>query len=168
MSRKKDVSGVSAWHALMTAHAVLKDRLEGRLRRTDAAPLAWLEVLALLDRAEQGAVRMQELADHMVVSKSGLTRLVDRMEAAGLVVRRACSEDRRGVHVAATDEGRATFRRAEPELLGAIDEHFGRHLSDEDVEQLEEALNRVLRGNDYEPHLPGIAARGSRSPRSGA
>jgi DNA-binding MarR family transcriptional regulator len=86
---------------------------------------------------------MRELADAVLLSRSGLTRLVDRMEAAGLVCREAHASDRRGANAVLTAAGRAALRRAAPVHLRGIEAHFARHLSDAEVETLRAALGRV-------------------------
>src|SRR5574341_775451 len=89
---------LAAWAAFLRAHAAIKAKLERELLTERDLPLTWYEVLLHVD-AFGGGMRMQELARSVLLSKSGLTRLVDRMEAAGLVVRRTCESDRRGAFV---------------------------------------------------------------------
>jgi len=89
---------------------------------------------------------MHELADSVLLTPSGLTRLVDRLELEGLVSRQACPTDRRGAFVAMTPAGRARLRRAAPTHLRGIQEHFGRHLTDAEAETLSRALSRVAQG----------------------
>ena len=90
---------------------------------------------------------MQALADSVVVSRSGLTRLVDRMEKAGLVRREPSKVDRRGYYAILTDEGLQVFRRARPIHLRGIDEHFTRHLDDTDVRALRAVVTKLTRTN---------------------
>src|SRR5712691_5660891 len=90
----------------------------------------WYEVLLHLNRSPEGRMRMQDLADLALQSRSGLTRVVDRMEAAGLVSREVCPSDRRGILAVITPEGRRSFRRAALLHVRGIERHFGRHLSE--------------------------------------
>jgi DNA-binding MarR family transcriptional regulator len=86
---------------------------------------------------------MQELSESVLLSKSGLSRLVDRMEEAGLVRRERCEDDRRGWFTVLTEQGRSALRRAAPIHLRGIQEHFARHLDDEEARVLATALARV-------------------------
>src|SRR5262245_59727794 len=94
---------VSAWPAFIRSHAVLIGRVEARLAAGGLPPLAWYDVLWALERVPRGRVRMHELADAVVITRSNLTRLVDRLEAAGLVRRDRCCADRRGAEAVLTD-----------------------------------------------------------------
>jgi DNA-binding MarR family transcriptional regulator len=87
---------------------------------------------------------MQELSASVLLSKSGLSRLVDRMVEAGLVRRERCEDDRRGWFAVLTDQGRSALRRAAPVHLRGIQEHFVRHLEPEEVQVLSTALARVV------------------------
>ena len=142
----------------MGAHAVLVDTLERELKARGAVPLAWFEVLRLLAEDANGARRMQDVAEHLRLSKSGVTRLVDRMEAAGVIARQSCSQDRRGTYAVLTDAGRETLQRSEPTVLTAVAERFGQHLSKREAELLLSALNKVIEANEAETHALG--ARG--------
>ena len=90
-----------------------------------------------------GQLRMRDLADRVMLSRSGLTRLVDRMATAGLVSRRPDPDDRRGTLACITEEGSTVLRGAAPVHLRGIDEHFGAQLRDEEVDVLRVALERV-------------------------
>lgn len=133
-----------AWRAFLMAHAAVIERIERDLARENVLPLSWYEVLLALSEAPGHRLRMSELAMAVVLSRSGLTRLVDRLEKAGLLRRERCDDDRRGCYAALTGEGRAALRRSWPVYAGGISEHFGRHLDDEEVATLTEALGRVL------------------------
>ncbi|MBI4260674.1 MAG: MarR family transcriptional regulator [Actinobacteria bacterium] len=142
-----DEDRLRAWIALMRAHAVVVDGLEEELLRERELPLAWHEVLVHLARAPEGRLRMQELADSVLLSKSGLSRLVDRLEAAGYVARESCDADRRGTYAVLTPEGRRVVRAAAPVFVRAFDEHVARHLTDEDVRTLRSVLGKILSGH---------------------
>jgi DNA-binding MarR family transcriptional regulator len=132
-----------AWRAFLEAHARTTERLERELRDEEGIPLAWYDVLVHLHEADGHRLRMQDLAGEVLLSKSGLTRLIDRMERAGLVRRAACSEDRRGTFAELTDEGRQTLRRTAPTHLRGVGDHFAAHLSDEEADVLRRALSRI-------------------------
>ena len=133
---------LAVWAAFLRAHSVLTASLERELVAERGLSLAWYEVLLQLRRAG-GELRMQELARSVLLSKSGLTRLVDRMEAAGLVARRSCPTDRRGTFVTLTDEGRRAFRAAAPVHLRGIEEHFTSRLDDDDRRALAAVLDKL-------------------------
>jgi DNA-binding MarR family transcriptional regulator len=114
--------------------------LARELKDDEGLPLAWYDVLVQLQEAPGRQLRMQELAAAVLLSKSGLTRLVDRMEREGLVRRAACPDDRRGVLCELTDEGYDTLRRTSRTHLRGIEEHFASHLDDHEAEVLARAL----------------------------
>ena len=104
----------ASWPLLLEAHAALVDQLEGALKRRGGPPLAWYDVMVQLSSAPDGALPMKELADSLLLSRSGATRLVDRMEAAGYVERDSCATDRRIVYARLTPRGRAVFDEVRP------------------------------------------------------
>lgn len=138
---------VAAWLVLLRAHGALVEALERRLELERSLPLPWYEVLFLLGHAPGRKLRMQELARSVLLSKSGLSRLVDRMEGSGLLVRETCLSDRRGTYAVLTGKGRALLRRAMPVFLGGIEEHFGRLLSEGEVRTLRTLMGKLLQGN---------------------
>jgi DNA-binding MarR family transcriptional regulator len=105
------------------------------------------DVLLCLKRAPGGETRLRlsELAKAVTLSRSGLTRLVDRLEKAGLLRREACPSDRRGAFAVLTPKGSDALRRTWPAYARAIQEHFARHLSDEEAAVLARAFGRILR-----------------------
>ena len=143
MPARPDDSRLAAWRSLLEAHAALTELLERELVGERGLPLSRYEVLLRLVEAPGGRLRMQELASSVLLSKSGLSRLVDRMEVAGLVRRERCPSDRRGAFAVLTDQGRSALRRAAPVHLRGIHEHFARHLDDEEARTLAAALGRV-------------------------
>jgi DNA-binding MarR family transcriptional regulator len=135
---------LSAWRTFLEAHARATDVLARELREEQDLPLAWYDVLVHLNEAPEHRLRMQELADEVLLSKSGLTRLVDRMEQAGLVTRRACASDRRGTFAELTVEGRERLRSTAPTHLRGVREHFAALFDDREAELLERLLRRVV------------------------
>jgi DNA-binding MarR family transcriptional regulator len=135
------------WEDLVRAHAAILTRLEEEMEAEQGLPLRWYEVLLQLSRAPGGQMRMQDLAQVALQSKSGLSRLVDRMEAAGLVRRESCPSDRRGILATITEAGRRRFRRAAPLHVRGIERHFGRHLVTEDSGALRSLLAALLKAN---------------------
>jgi len=133
-----------AWALLLTAHATLVERIEAALSAAGLPPLAWYDVLWELEKAE-GRLRMVELARRVVISKSNLSRLADRLEAAGLVERRAAADDGRGYELVQTRAGRAMRRKMWPAYETQIRELFAAHLSLEEARVMGEALARAVR-----------------------
>src|SRR5436305_12544159 len=131
VAEKLDDRRLAAWRALLASHAALIGRLGEELQEEKGLPLPWYEVLLWLGQAPDGRMRMGELADSLLLTPSGVTRLVDRMESDGLVARQRCPSDRRGWHAVITPAGRARLRAAAPVHLRGIQRHFASHLSDE-------------------------------------
>jgi DNA-binding MarR family transcriptional regulator len=134
---------IAAWRAFLIAHARVTATLERELMAERGMPLAWYDVLVQLSEAEGAKLRMHDLARLIVLSRAGLTRLVDRMAAARLVERAPCADDRRGVFVAMTPAGRAALDAASPVHLRGVQEHFTRRLSAAQLASLRESLERV-------------------------
>jgi DNA-binding MarR family transcriptional regulator len=119
-----DDETLRAWRALLNAHAAVTGQVEAALAEARLPPLAWYDVLWPLRRAPDRRLRMSALAQEVTLSRTGLTRLVDRMAAAGLVTREPVPEDRRGAYVALTAEGAALHRRMWPVYRRALEESF--------------------------------------------
>jgi DNA-binding MarR family transcriptional regulator len=144
VAEKLDERRLAAWRALLASHAALVGRLGEELQDEKGLPLPWYEVLLWLNQAPDGRMRMGELAESLLLTPSGVTRLVDRMEADGLVQRQQCPSDRRGWNAVITPAGRSRLRSAAPVHLRGVDRHFGRHLTDEEADLIADALGRVL------------------------
>ncbi len=138
-------AGLHAWAVLLSAHATLVERIEAALAAAELPPLAWYDVLWALERADAGQLRMRELAQAVVLSRSNLTRLVDRLEAAGLTARAACADDRRGAYAVITAAGRAMRKRMWPPYRREIETLFAGHLTQKEATTLGELLTKVLR-----------------------
>ena len=155
---------MAAWRAFLQAYSTVMRTLEREMQESDGLPLSWYDILAHLDDTAEGRIRMQVLADSILLSRSGLTRMVDRMVEAGLVTRETCPEDRRGTYAVITPDGRAAFRRAMPGHIQGIQEHFLRHMSEEEIRALHGALSKPLKaehGNQKEV-LDNLAATTTR------
>lgn len=139
-----DTREVAAWGGFLRAHASLVRALDAELEREHGVALTTYDVLLHLARAPDGALRMSELADAVVLSRSGLTRRVDRLAREGLLERRTCATDARGQLAAITDEGRAVLARARPTHLRGVRERFLRHFSPAELERLAAGWERVL------------------------
>jgi DNA-binding MarR family transcriptional regulator len=136
---------VSAWHTFLKAHSVIIRALEHEMMKDQHLPLNWFDVLAWLNRAPGGRLRMQVLANSIYLSRSGLTRLLNRMAAAGLVERQNCPDDRRGWYAIITDKGRATYKCAFPQHTQQVEKQFLGRFNDDEIETLESLLSRLTR-----------------------
>ena len=162
---------LEVWFTLMRAHAAVAEALEQDLQEADRLPLSWYEVLLGISHDPSGRMRMQELATFALLSKSGLSRLVDRMEAGGLVRRESCSNDRRGTWATLTAQGKKALEGATPVVLEGFDRSVARHLSDTDVRSLKAALGKILEAHgqpaslecrppsEMSPAEPGASAK---------
>jgi DNA-binding MarR family transcriptional regulator len=135
------------WVSLMRGQALLADAVSERLEAEAGIPLAWHEVLAVLGDAPDGMLRMQDLADEMWLSKSGLTRLCDRIEEAGYLSRASCPTDRRGTFAVITDAGRMKVREARPVFARASQDLFLQHLSARERAALRSAMDKIIDAN---------------------
>ena len=151
MPARPDTAQLAVWRLLLEAHAALTDLLERELVAERGLPLNRYDVLLNLAEAPDGRLRMQELSESVLLSKSGLSRLVDRMVEAGLVRRERSQADRRGWYAVLTDQGRSALRRAAPTHLRGIQEHFARHLDTAEVQVLAAALGRVVAAARAQP-----------------
>ena len=147
--KPREDPGFTGWLTLLQAQSVVVDALERSLQAERGLPLAWFEVLIQLSAADDGQMKMQDLAQAVLLSKSGLTRLVDRMVAAGLVSRGACATDRRIVYAVVTDAGRVALREAIPVHTRALGEHFSKHLTPAELGMIRSTLTKVLDGNGF-------------------
>jgi DNA-binding MarR family transcriptional regulator len=135
------------WVALTQGQAAVTHAISEKLEADVGIPLAWHEVLARLDAAPEGRMRMQELADSLLISKSGLTRLSDRIEEAGYLTRASCPTDRRGTFAVITDAGRAKAREAMPAFFRAAEDLFLQHLSGRERTVLASAMRKIIEAN---------------------
>lgn len=139
-----DATELAAWRGMLRTHAALTKQLDAELMSAHGIPLSSYEVLLHLHDAPEGKMRMAELAESVLLSRSGLTRLVDRMEREGLIRRERCPDDARGWFAAITDAGRDVFARARHTHLDGVRERFLAHFSREELELLGGAWRRVL------------------------
>ena len=134
---------MAAWRSFLEAHRRVVEVLEAELRDQEELPLGWYDVLVQLSESPTRSLRMQELADAVLLSKSGLTRLVDRMEANELVRRVPCADDGRGIMAQLTDTGMARLRDAAPTHVAGVRAHFADLLRPGEAAVLAQALSRI-------------------------
>jgi DNA-binding MarR family transcriptional regulator len=151
---------LAAWRGLLVAHRELIARLDAELERDHGLPLTSYEVLMYLGDAAGERLRMSELAERLLLSRSGLTRLVDRLERQGLVERVPCPEDHRGYFACLTTAGREKLRAARPAHLAGVRRHFVSRLAEEDLDALAGAWDRLLAvPSSSPPESPATEAR---------
>jgi len=138
------ISKASIWPLFLTTHAVVVAEVEARLSAAGLPLLSWYDVLWALECAERQRLRMSELAQMTVLSRSNLTRLVDRLESAGYVKRAQSEHDRRGAYAVVTAEGRAMRRKMWQVYAVAIKELFEDHIQNGEIASTGNALWRVL------------------------
>ena len=134
---------LNAWGAFLTAHKALENILSRELESACGLPLTWFDALAQLRMAPAQRLTMGQLATALLFSKSGLTRLVDRLVEAGLVERLARPGDRRSLHIALTDAGEEKYRQALPIHLEHVKRHFAAYIEDSEAAAVESALMRM-------------------------
>ena len=137
---------LGAWRGLLRVHSALVKALDAELLADHDLPLTSYEVLINLQAAPDHRRRMAELAEGVLLSRSGMTRLVDRLERDGLLERDACASDGRGTFAVLTPKGEDLLRRARRTHLDGVRERFLRHFSEDELEQLGRFWNRVLPG----------------------
>ena len=140
MSREE----LGVWRTFLRAHAQLVRRLEADLVAEHDLPLASYDVLVQLVEAPGRRLRMTELADRVLISRSGLTRLVDRLAREGLVRREACDTDARGLFTVLTEAGYERLRSASRTHLRGIEEYAVGRFTPNELRQLGDLLNLML------------------------
>jgi DNA-binding MarR family transcriptional regulator len=128
---------------LLETHSVLVAELDSELERDHGLPLSSYEVLMYLGDADDNRLRMGELADRLLLSRSGITRLVDRLERQGLIARVRCHDDGRGFYALLTDHGRELLDAARPDHLAGVRRHFLSRLEPREIEALSAIWQRL-------------------------
>ena len=131
------------WRAFLRAHARISRRLDEELRAEHDLSLAEYDALLSIAESSGRRIRMRQLADRMLLSKSGVTRLVDRLVADGLVERDSCLTDARGAEAVLTPAGLGRLRTASRTHLRGIDEHFLASIATEELETVESVMLRL-------------------------
>jgi DNA-binding MarR family transcriptional regulator len=155
---------IAVWRSFLRAHSHVVRQLERDLVADAGLPLAWYDVLLQLVEAPDRRLRMAELADSVLLSRSGLTRLVDRLQAAGLVVREPFPGDARGMYTVLTPAGLDRLREAAPVHLAGVQEYWLSKFNDDELRELHGLLDR-LGGDAAAADAPRV---GEDAPRAGA
>jgi DNA-binding MarR family transcriptional regulator len=136
-------SVAKVWEGLARAHASVAAALERDMVPEAGMPLVWYEVLLNLSRAPGGMMRYQDLAKVAGITNSGASRRLEQMTKAGLIERRSCPTDRRGVFAHVTAKGEAAFKRAHSVFLTSLEKNFGDRLKPGEVDVISAALSRL-------------------------
>jgi DNA-binding MarR family transcriptional regulator len=140
-----DTRELRAWRGMLRVHAQLSKALDAQLLAEHGLPLSSYEVLMYLADADNGRMRMNELAASVLLSRSGLTRLVDRLEREGYLERCSCAHDARGAFAVLTPAGREKVEAARITHLAGVRELFLGRFSDEELDMLGAAMERTLK-----------------------
>jgi DNA-binding MarR family transcriptional regulator len=135
----------------MKANQVIRGEIDAQLRANHKLTISEFEVLILIARAKDHAMRRIDIATEVGLSPSGITRMLDRLEATEMVEKRSCEEDARVSYAALTDAGMAVIQQAMPEHYEVLDELMKLRLSEAEVQQLSDLLERLAGGVDDEP-----------------
>jgi DNA-binding MarR family transcriptional regulator len=152
-----------AWRGLLRAHACLAKRVDTELEREHGLPMSSYEVLHHLGDANGGRMRMRDLAEQAQLSRSGLTRLVDRLAREGLLERCSCQHDARGSYACLTSAGRRRLEEARGTHLAVVREHFFSRFSEDELSALADMWERIAtcggwRGSDASADAAHAAA----------
>jgi DNA-binding MarR family transcriptional regulator len=135
---------VRAWSGLLRLHAQLVPLIDRDLERATGMPLRWYDVLLELNAAPQRRLRMLELSDAVVLSRTRVSRVVDELVEAGFVTRIPNPDDRRSAFAELSPAGREAFRKSAPVYLELIRVHLGKRLTPRDAAELRRILHRAL------------------------
>ena len=148
---------LGAWRGLLSAHAALIRDLDAELEAAHGLPLSSYEVLVHLENAPRQRMRMRDLAEAALLSRSGLTRLIDRLSRDGLVGRCCCNSDARGSFAVLTEAGRERLQEARATHLEGVRRGFVEHFSEEELDQLAGFWKRL--GPGAADVAPGVRAQ---------
>ncbi len=148
------VGELRAWRGLLRAHGCLAKRLDAELERAHRLPMSSYEVLYHLGDASSGRMRMRDLAEQAQLSRSGLTRLVDRLEREELLTRCTCEHDARGSYACLTEAGRERLEAARGTHLAVVREHFLSRFSERELSMMADMWERIASCNGLVSHPP--------------
>lgn len=138
---------VTVWKYFIKANSRILRNLSQDMQENHNIPLSWYDVLVKLYQSPQKGLTMQALANEVILSPSGLTRLVDRMMKAGLVERHACKNDRRVCYAMITPDGETLLKKIQPTHQMAVKRCFTNHLTEEELTVMEPALKNLIQIN---------------------
>lgn len=143
MKRKPSAEATAAWIRLVRIQSRVLNAVEQDLKKAGFPPLSWYDALLELSRAEFGCLRPIELEKQMLLPQYGLSRLIDRLVDNGLVARKVCEVDKRGLVVEITEKGRELQKKMWTAYSAAIERHIGSKISDADATKLSTLLDQL-------------------------
>ncbi|MDQ3576379.1 MAG: MarR family transcriptional regulator [Actinomycetota bacterium] len=159
----REDAGVAAWRAMLLAYNAAVRAIDAELDQAGAMPLTWYDVLLELNATSEGKLRMRELANRVVLSRTRVSRLVDEMAGAGLVDKIRDETDRRVVWASITSKGKREFRTTAPLYLRGIESQFAAYLTPDEKAMLVTALTKVTSAHvSCTPDLKASQGRTSR------
>lgn len=138
------------WKLFLTVHTRLVERVEQDFQQAGLPPFEWYDVLIALKQAPAQQMRLSELAEILLVNRTNVTRLADRMEKAGLIRREVCRDDRRGAYAVLTPAGLEMQEKMWTVYAHSIAQYFGRHLTPKDTVTFTKSLSAMLTALDEE------------------
>ena len=151
MPKSLEEPALAAWRGFITAHARLIEQIDRDLAAASCVPLHWYDILIELFEAPGQRLRMSDLAARVVLSRSTLTHLAERLEHAGLVRRERSDSDRRGAYAVLTEAGDLALRKAWPVYAHGIAEYFARHLPPELAGPFADLFKRISDNLQHPP-----------------
>lgn len=146
MGTKLGLSQLRAWGSFIVTHARVYNEIERRMAQAEGIlPYHWYDVLFVLNSSKQKRLRLSDLADSIVTSKSALTRSVEKMSEEGLIKKVRCKEDGRVQYATVTPKGHAMLKKSWPVYRASVQELFGQHLSNQDAKDLMRILIKLGR-----------------------
>lgn len=139
-----DDSRNDVWRLFITANIKLLDRISEKFSQAGLPSLDWYDVLLTLKEAPENRLRLSELAQKVLLSRSNLTHLVDRLEKAELLYRKRCPQDRRGTYAVLTEAGLEMQQKMWSVYTDGVAEYFGCHLDDQETEVMQRVFKRML------------------------
>ena len=147
MSETLEPDMLDAWRRFLFAHAKVVRSLEADMIEQHDLPLTWFDLLSRIKQAPSQRLRMHQLEETSLFTRSGITGLADRLEKAGFVRRERSAEDRRGVYLAITQAGSDKIDEVWPDHELSIQNHFGQHLDPKGAKALQAATEKILNPN---------------------
>ncbi|MEK2645988.1 MarR family winged helix-turn-helix transcriptional regulator [Bdellovibrio sp. BCCA] len=144
MDDKNSANQLKAWEMLISRHSLVLRKIEKDLeQRKGVLPLHWYDVLLVLYRSPEQRLRLSEIADRIVTSRSALTRSVEKLEQEGLLTKEVCAEDKRGQYAHITSAGKKALKETWVYYKAAIEEHFGQYFTNTEAKEFQRLLEKL-------------------------
>lgn len=144
MKKKLGLSQLKAWESFIIRQSVVIKSIEKDLEnQKDALPLHWYDVLLVINHSKNKKLRLNEIADKIVTSRSALTRSVEKLAKKGLLTKEKCGDDKRGQFASITESGKQALKKTWVYYRQAIQSHFGYFFNSTEAKNLERLLNKI-------------------------